>query len=683
MGDTSLSSMEDSDLPALEPLFSVLPQKARPRTRSNPSLKPTTHFDEDDEEEEEEWLPSSSNNATSSEDDDVPHSASSRRVGSAGVDSAGVDSTDVDSAGVDSASPSGGSRWQVRLRHVVSVSQWSGGHAGTFEVAAGRTLDVMFFPGVSSLALRLPGVEPDDRTADPSVPGVRRRILLSVASVIRVLFSDIQSNSNRFVRCLTAADSVVSSPANSRHTYLTLSGLREICVARLMDRQAVRESRLKTLLLVDDTLLPALSKWECGEDDSRLRTNSDPLSVLGVVSSSVVSSSVVSSSVVSSSVVSSSLPKGGVSLWLSTLSHIADALDMIGVSDASLSDSLRSARVCSFLVAGYPLLSRGSTTPAAIRTFAGNWLAAETFSSPAVALPPSAVPAAAVLAPVVASPSVAVPIDMSAVLRAARAAQQANGACRPESRPVPPARSVLDDPVSRKRRTPPSSETSSAASPSADVPPIAVKPEVDTFSSAKRALNAQKRRRHDVPPNASAITAAETPVAMDGDGDDEPELLRMVQPSIRTLAGEVFNRDGGRLSIRASLLVPDQLGLFSDDCIRAGTIVTWYTGQLFHTTRTALRAMRSSSSTPAASNGPSPNAFFFDVPGADGRIAYYVNGFVPDRLFGGDRRCLATYLNHHQTRDNVEFEIVPDTELLVDCGERFHQGLVKAGVLRV
>jgi hypothetical protein len=115
------------------------------------------------------------------------------------------------------------SRWSVRPRHVVLPSQWATMKPGTFEFADGLSLDVVTFPGLSSLELRFPGDVPSDAVAAPSSPAASRRILLSVRSVIRVLFCDIQSNANRFVRCLTGVDSVVSSPLEPRQTYLTAS----------------------------------------------------------------------------------------------------------------------------------------------------------------------------------------------------------------------------------------------------------------------------------------------------------------------------------------------------------------------------------------------------------------------------------------------------------------------------
>lgn len=233
-----------------------------------------------------------------------------------------------------------------------------------------------------------------------------------------------------------------------------------------------------------------------------------------------------------------------------------------------------------------------------------------------------------------------------------------------------------------------------------------VKVEQQDGVAASQAISRTKRLVHPTFSNARQVAKKRKvnsgePTAPD---DDDVEVIKLVQTTIRTENDVVFNQDGAKTEIRPSELVPGQLGLYSSERILDKTIVTWYTGQVFRKARTVARTMREHAmgdENDVVANNPA--AYFFDV-AVDNRIVYYINGFVPDRLFGGDRRCNGTYVNHHQTRANVVSEIVhvkgqngvgvhrvalraicdieKDTELLLDYGERFHKQMQEQGILK-
>jgi len=196
----------------------------------------------------------------------------------------------------------------------------------------------------------------------------------------------------------------------------------------------------------------------------------------------------------------------------------------------------------------------------------------------------------------------------------------------------------------------------------------------------------------------------------DNNEDDEPnedentedlvQVVKLVNTTLVTADGDgCFNVDGARTDVKQSRLLPSQQGLFAAEAVADKTIICWYTGQTYIKESCVARRQRAV----GGLNSPA-SCYFFDVRTPEGnRVSHYIDGYVPDKTFGGDRRCNASFLNHSATVPNVEFEIVKianqrgirayrvavrvmrsierDEELLLHYGESYHAHLLSSGHL--
>ena len=154
--------------------------------------------------------------------------------------------------------------------------------------------------------------------------------------------------------------------------------------------------------------------------------------------------------------------------------------------------------------------------------------------------------------------------------------------------------------------------------------------------------------------------------------------------------------------MKPSQLVPGEQGLFTQEAIKKGTIVTWYTGKVYRKYKEIGKIM--------GVTGPDmvPNGegqYMFDVPSKQGnKIIAYIDGYQPDPKLGGQERCKGTYINHSRKSPSVEFQIfsvknlgsylnrgvaivatqdiAAKSELLIDYGNAFHRMLVNSGKLK-
>lgn len=192
---------------------------------------------------------------------------------------------------------------------------------------------------------------------------------------------------------------------------------------------------------------------------------------------------------------------------------------------------------------------------------------------------------------------------------------------------------------------------------------------------------------------------------------DELKVEKLVCRTMTTEDGYVFNEDGAKLEVRPSTFVQHhgkyQDGLFLSEknqggTVGKGTILTWYIGNVHFSKRTVNDILVKFDNQPAS-------WYFFDVEDPDSRkIKYYIDGFVPDSCYGGNMRCLGTYINHDGDNPNTEFvvlkvsdpshivvenkclyraairacrDIVPGEELTLHYGKKYHQSLVEKGLL--
>lgn len=192
---------------------------------------------------------------------------------------------------------------------------------------------------------------------------------------------------------------------------------------------------------------------------------------------------------------------------------------------------------------------------------------------------------------------------------------------------------------------------------------------------------------------------------------DEVTVIKLICSSIQAEDGHIFNEDYAKTRVGPSRLVKTQEGLFAAEDIVEGTLVTWYTGRNHMTLKSAMGG-------PLLSRDRNPSEYLFDVE-HEGRIKYFVDGFTPDLRFGGDQRCLGSYINHHPTDFNTKFAVTKTTvlstkssksnqqlkiptgafvyrvaiyatrtilcgeEIYLHYGESYHNHLVAAGVLHV
>ncbi len=177
----------------------------------------------------------------------------------------------------------------------------------------------------------------------------------------------------------------------------------------------------------------------------------------------------------------------------------------------------------------------------------------------------------------------------------------------------------------------------------------------------------------------------------------EVTIVKLVSSKIQTECGVTFNTDGARTEVRPSLLVPGQSGLFACEAIAQNVLITWYTGKQYR----SIDKMNSRGG-PTAKDDDESSFYVMDVE-SEGVIKYFIDGWTPDSRFGGQERCLATYINHHRQLDNVAFvvrkvsgvrglyvyrvaiqatrNIAAGEELLSDYGDVLHERLKSIGVL--
>jgi hypothetical protein len=193
--------------------------------------------------------------------------------------------------------------------------------------------------------------------------------------------------------------------------------------------------------------------------------------------------------------------------------------------------------------------------------------------------------------------------------------------------------------------------------------------------------------------------------------ESDTELIKMIDPTYQMLAqtitlrksqkiihlqSMIYNQDKAQLIVADTLFLPGEKGLFhsaeSKSTIRKGDPLTFYTGVL----RTKLRS---------AYRNTIDARYLMDVISKGGhRISYVIDGASPDPKFGGSSRCIATYINHHQKRDNVEFhtvqmkgksgrfstrvlviasqDIQPGEELFANYGDSYHKSLQELNILK-
>jgi hypothetical protein len=195
--------------------------------------------------------------------------------------------------------------------------------------------------------------------------------------------------------------------------------------------------------------------------------------------------------------------------------------------------------------------------------------------------------------------------------------------------------------------------------------------------------------------------------------DQDVEIIRLVLSHITCLDDNnvVFNANHpAGLRVGPSDLVTGQQGLFAGGAMTADSTITWYTGQTYVGTgktadRRQAQCVSESSAAAAAAVSPLSSAdYFLDVT-EDNCVKYIINGFVPDARFGGQKRCVGTYINHHETKANTEFrirkvsnqrgvlvyrvavmalrDIAAHEELLIDYGHDFSTKLRASGHMRV
>lgn len=181
--------------------------------------------------------------------------------------------------------------------------------------------------------------------------------------------------------------------------------------------------------------------------------------------------------------------------------------------------------------------------------------------------------------------------------------------------------------------------------------------------------------------------------------DSEIAVIKSIQSNLQTVNGEVFNHDVYKTEIRPSTYVTGEDGCFACVGIPAKQIITWYTGKV-HLSVAELKKHQNNHPDERA------NLYALEVQKKMAtKFKYIIDGFVPDPIFGGAERCLATYINHDRLTPNCEFEIVKlagmtgvlsyrvairslvaiahDEELRVDYGDSYHSLLIKQGKLQL
>jgi hypothetical protein len=181
--------------------------------------------------------------------------------------------------------------------------------------------------------------------------------------------------------------------------------------------------------------------------------------------------------------------------------------------------------------------------------------------------------------------------------------------------------------------------------------------------------------------------------------ESEISVFKCIQSNLKTLNGEVFNNDIYKTEIRSSTFVAEEDGCFACVDIPSKEIITWYTGTTYLTVAELKHNQK---------NHPDERANLYALEvqrKMDTKFKYIIDGFVPDPIFGGAERCLATYINHDRVSPNCEFEIMQltgvtgvlsyrvairstvaickDEELRIDYGNSYHDLLVKKRKLQL